>query len=146
MRNGRRLIVVVTGLASDKVRGIEAERLLTRGFNEFETYTLLSANQKLEDADVWLGDSGKIPLVVANDVRVTLPRDARKSLQAKLVYQTPLAAPVAPGAQVGTVTFTATGMQPVTVPVVAGAAVQKLGFFGKIPAAINYLLWGASSG
>ena len=146
VRNGRRLIVVVTGLASDKVRGIEAERLLTRGFNEFETYTLLSANQKLEDADVWLGDSGKIPLVVANDVRVTLPRDARKSLQAKLVYQTPLAAPVAPGAQVGTVTFTATGMQPVTVPVVAGAAVQKLGFFGKIPAAINYLLWGASSG
>ncbi len=146
VRNGRRLIVVVTGLESDKRRGIEAERLLTLGFNDFETYTLLSANQKLEDADVWLGDADKIPLVAASDIRVTLPRAARKSLQAKLVYQTPLAAPVAQGAQVGTVTFTATGMQPVTVPVIAGGAAEKLGFFGKIPAAFNYLLWGASSG
>ncbi len=146
VRNGRRLIVVVTGLESDKRRGIEAERLLTMGFNDFETSTLLSAGQKLEEADVWLGAADKIPLLAARDIRVTLPRGARKSMQAKLVYQTPLAAPVVKGAQVGTVTFTATGMQPVTVPVVAGEAVEKLGFFGKIPAAFNYLLWGASSG
>ncbi len=145
-RNGRRLIVVVTGLDSDKHRGIEAERLLTLGFNEFETYTLLSAHQTLDEADVWLGDADKIPLVAGTDIRVTLPRAARKSLQAKLVYQTPVAAPVAQGAQVGTVTFTAAGMQPITVPVTAGAAVEKLGFLGKIPAAFNYLLWGASSG
>ena len=145
-RNGRRLIVVVTGLASDKARGIEAERLLTLGFNEFGTYTLLSEGQKLEDADVWLGAVDKIPLVAAKNIRVTLPRSARKSLKAKLVYQTPLAAPVTAGTQVGTDTFTADGMQPVTVPVAAGASADRLGFFGKIPAAVNYLLWGASSG
>lgn len=145
-RNGRRLIVVVTGTDSPKRRGIEAERLLTQGFNEFENYTLLSEGQKLDEADVWLGEADKIPLVAAKNIRMTLPRAARKSLQAKLVYQTPLAAPVAAGAQVGTVTFTATGMQPVSVPVVAGEATEKLGFFGKIPAAFNYLLWGASSG
>ncbi|MFP5469265.1 MAG: D-alanyl-D-alanine carboxypeptidase family protein, partial [Alphaproteobacteria bacterium] len=97
-RNGRRLIVVVTGLESDKRRGIEAERLLTLGFNDFETYTLLSAGQKLEDADVWLGEADKIPLVAGKDIRVTLPRAARKSMQAKLVYQAPLAAPVVKGA------------------------------------------------
>lgn len=145
-RNGRRLIVVVTGLESDKRRGIEAERLLTLGFNEFESYKLMSAGQKIEDAAVWLGEADKVPVVAAKDVRVTLPRAARKSLQAKLVYQTPLAAPVTEGAEVGTVTFTADGMQPITVPVMAGGSVPKLGFFGKIPAAFNYLLWGASSG
>lgn len=145
-RNGRRLIVVVTGLESDKRRGIEAERLLTLGFNEFESYKLMSAGQKIEDADVWLGEADKVAVVAAKDVRVTLPRAARKSLQAKLVYQTPLAAPVTEGAEVGTVTFTADGMQPITVPVMAGGSVPKLGFFGKIPAAFNYLLWGASSG
>lgn len=145
-RNGRRLIVVVTGLESDKRRGIEAERLLTLGFNEFESYKLMSAGQKIEDADVWLGEADKVAVVAAKDVRVTLPRTARKSLQAKLVYQTPLAAPVTEGAEVGTVTFTADGMQPITVPVMAGGSVPKLGFFGKIPAAFNYLLWGASSG
>lgn len=145
-RNGRRLIVVVTGLESDKRRGIEAERLLTLGFNEFESYKLMSAGQKIEEADVWLGETDKVAVVAAKDVRVTLPRAARKSLQAKLVYQTPLAAPVTEGAEVGTVTFTADGMQPITMPVMAGGSVPKLGFFGKIPAAFNYLLWGASSG
>lgn len=145
-RNGRRLIVVATGMDSVKRRGIEAERLLTLGFNEFENYTLLSAGQKLDDADVWLGEENTIPVVAAKDIRMTLPRAARKSLQAKLVYQTPLAAPVAEGAEVGTVTFTATGMEPVTIPVVAAGTVEKIGFLGKIPAAFNYLLWGASSG
>lgn len=145
-RKGRRLIVVVTGLESDKRRGVEAERLLTLGFNEFESYKLLSAGQKLDHADVWLGAADKVPLIASTDMHVTLPRAARKSLQAKLVYQSPLAAPVTEGAEVGKVTFTAEGMQPVTVPVVAGGAVEKLGFFGKIPAAFNYLLWGASGG
>lgn len=146
IRGDRRLIVVVTGMESDKRRGIEAERLLTLGFGEFENYTLLSAGQKLDEADIWLGDVDKIPLVAGKTVRLTLPRAARKSLQAKLVYQTPIAAPVIQGAEVGTVTFTATGMTPVTVPITAGASAEKLGFFGKIPAAFNYLLWGASSG
>ncbi|MCK9993659.1 MAG: serine-type D-Ala-D-Ala carboxypeptidase (penicillin-binding protein 5/6), partial [Alphaproteobacteria bacterium] len=64
-RNGRRLIVVVTGLESDKRRGIEAERLLTLGFNEFESYKLMSAGQKIEDAAVWLGEADKVPVVAA---------------------------------------------------------------------------------
>lgn len=145
-RNGRRLIVVITGLPNVKLRGIEAERLLTMGFNDFESYKLLSAGQKLEEADVWLGAADKVPLIAVKDVHVTLPRAARKSLQAKLVYQTPVAAPVKEGAEIGHVTFTADGMQPVIVPVVAGGAVEKLGFFGKIPAAFNYLVWRASGG
>jgi len=145
-RDGRRLILVFTGTDSMKRRASEAERLLTFGFGQFDNYTLLSAGQKLGEVDVWLGDTAKIPIIAGKQVRITLSRTARKSLTAKLVYNTPVAAPIAAGAEIGTVTFTVPGMAPVTVPAVAGAAAGKLGFFGKIPAVFNYLLWGPSSG
>lgn len=141
-RDGRRLILVFTGTESMKRRGIEAERLLTFGFGQFDNYTLLTAGQNLGEADVWLGDAAKVPIIAAKDVRLTLPRTARKSLTAKLVHNNPIASPVIQGAEIGTVTFTAEGMEAITVPVVAGAGAGKLGFFGKIPAAFNYLLWG----
>jgi serine-type D-Ala-D-Ala carboxypeptidase (penicillin-binding protein 5/6) len=142
VRDGRRLIVVVTGMESDRKRGIEAARLLTLGFGEFDNYTLVKAGQKVEDADVWLGSVKKVPLVAAREVKLTLPRAARKELKAKLVYQAPLPAPLEKGAEAGVINFTAPGMAPVSVPVVTGDEVEKLSFLSKIPAAFNYLMWG----
>lgn len=142
VRDGRRLIVVITGMESVRKRGIEAARLLTLGFGEFDNYTLVKAGQKVEDADVWLGAVNKVPLTAARDVKLTLPRAARKELKAKLVYQAPLAAPLEKGAEAGVITFTAPGMTPVSVPAVTTEPVEKLGFFRKIPAAFSYLMWG----
>ena len=142
VRDGRRLIVVITGMESDRKRGIEAARLLTLGFGEFDNYTLVKAGQKVEDADVWLGSVKKVPLVAAREVKLTLPRAARKELKVKLVYQAPLPAPLEKGAEAGVINITAPGMAPVSVPVVTGDEVEKLSFLSKIPAAFNYLMWG----
>lgn len=142
-RDGRRLILVFTGTGNMKRRGVEAERLLNLGFSQFENYTLLQAGQPVAEADVWLGDRARVPVTVAKDVRVTMLRTARKSLVGKLVYNNPIESPVAQGDEIGTVTFTAKGMDQFSVPVVAGAGAGKLGYFGRIPAAFNYLLWGA---
>ncbi len=145
-RDGRRLISVVNGLNSDRERAAESRRLLNIGFQEFDNYTLLSAGQTVDQADVWLGDRDRIPLVVAEEVRLTLPRDVRQQLQAKLQYQNPVPAPVEKGAQIGTLRLTAPEMAPIELPVLAGEPAGKLGFLGRISAAFNYLLWGASSG
>ncbi|HAM49046.1 MAG TPA: D-alanyl-D-alanine carboxypeptidase, partial [Alphaproteobacteria bacterium] len=145
-RDGRRLISVVNGLGSDRERAAESRRLLNIGFQEFDNYTLLSAGQTVDEADVWLGDRDHIPLVVADQLRLTLPRDVRQGLEAKLHYQNPVPAPVEKGAQIGTLRLTAPEMAPIEIPVLAGESAGKLGFFGRISAAFNYLLWGASSG
>lgn len=145
-RDGRRLISVVNGLNSDRERAAESRRLLNIGFQEFDNYTLLSAGQTVDEADVWLGDRDRIPLIVAEELRLTLPREVRQQLQAKLQYQNPVPAPIEEGAQIGKLRLTAPEMAPIELPVLAGKSAGKLGFFGRISAAFNYLLWGASSG
>ena len=40
--------------------------------------------------------------------------------------------------------ITAPGREPVEVPLVAGAAVERLGLIGRLGAAVGYLLWGGS--
>ncbi len=144
-RDGRRLIVVFTGTDSMKRRGIEAERLLTLGFGQYDNYTLMKAGQALGEVDVWLGDTAKVPIIAGKDVKLTLLKTSRKALSAKLTHQSPIAAPIEKGTEIGTITFTAPGMEPITVPAVAGAGAGKVGVFGKIPASIDYLLWGAAT-
>ncbi len=143
-REATRLILVVNGLPSTRMRAREAERFLAWGFRNFKTYELVKAGQVVEQAPVWLGLDARVPLVVADDVTVTLSRKARQGLEAKLSYIAPVPASIDKGTQLGSITFTAPEMQTVTVPVVAGAAVEKVGTFGKINSAIEYLLYGSS--
>ena len=58
--------------------------------------------------------------------------------------KTPLPAPIAKGTELATLVVTAPGMQTVEIPLVAGADVGQLGFVGRIGAAINHVIWGAS--
>jgi serine-type D-Ala-D-Ala carboxypeptidase (penicillin-binding protein 5/6) len=71
---------------------------------------------------------------------VTLPRDARGKLKATAVFDGPLAAPLAAGQQVGTLRLEAPGMAPMEVPLVTTVAVERLGAFGRMIAAAEYLI------
>ncbi|MFN3233415.1 MAG: D-alanyl-D-alanine carboxypeptidase family protein [Alphaproteobacteria bacterium] len=143
-RDATRLILVVNGLPSTRTRAREAERFLAWGFRNFETYELVKAGQVVDQAPVWLGLDAKVPLVVADDVVVTLSRKGRQGLTAKLNYLAPIPATIEKGTRLGSIVFDAPDLQPVEVPVLAGAAVEKVGTFGKINSAIEYLLYGSS--
>ncbi len=140
----RRLILVVNGLPSVKARSRESERLLAWGFREFHNYALFGAGETVAEAEVWLGSRATVPLVIDRDLTITLPRKARRDMAAKVVYDGPLPAPIALGDQVATLVVTAPGVEPHEVPLVAGADVGRLGLFGRLGAALRYLLWGES--
>ena len=141
-RDGRRLILVVNGLAGVRERATESARLIEWGFREFDTYALFKAGEVVEEAEVWLGEAARVPLVVASDVVVTLPRKARAEMTVAARYEGPIPAPIEAGAQVAKLVVSAPGIQPVEFPLVAGAGVERLGLFGRLSATINYLLWG----
>lgn len=142
-RNGRRLILVVNGLKSMQQRADETRKLIEFGFREYENYRPFRAGETIADADVWLGNQAKVPLVVDQDAVFTLPRSARNNAKIVAQYNAPIAAPVVKGATVGHLTIqTAEGKQ-IEIPLKAGASVERLGFMGRISAAVNYLLWGA---
>lgn len=137
VRDGRRIIMVINGLSSMAEREAEATRVLELAFREFRSLALFDKGDVVADAEVFGGVRRSVPLVVKDRVAMTMRRAARDQLKAVLTYDGPLNAPVSRGAKVGKVTITAPGTKPVTVPVFAGAAVQRVGMFETIALGIK---------
>lgn len=143
-RDGRRLILVVNGLNSMKQRGEETERLLDWAFREFNNYLLFDAGQTVGEAETWMGSSDTVPLVAGKRLLATLPRNARDDMVVKIVYNGPVAAPITRGDEVAKLVIEVPGRETQEMPLLAGADVGKLGFFGKIGAALKYMVTGAT--
>jgi serine-type D-Ala-D-Ala carboxypeptidase (penicillin-binding protein 5/6) len=139
-RGERRLILVFNGLPTMRARGEESERLLEWGFREFENVSLFRAGETVEEVPVYLGDRRTVPLVGARDVVVTLPRQWRRNLQARLRYDAPVAAPIAKGRELGRLEVSGQGVPPMSLPLLAGADVNRLGLIPRIPAVLEHLI------
>lgn len=144
-RGERRLLMVLAGLSSERARATEAERLIEYGFRMFDTYKLADANTPIGEAPTWLADAATVPLVARNDVVISMPRASRAEMKVDLVYDTPVPAPVAAGTELGHLAITAPGIEPITVPLVAGADVARAGPFGRATAVLGHLVWGSPS-
>jgi D-alanyl-D-alanine carboxypeptidase (penicillin-binding protein 5/6) len=143
IRDGRRVVMVLNGLPSMRGRAEESERLLEWAYREFANFKLVEAGQPVEKADVWLGDQPTVQLTAGKDFVVTMPKRARQQLKVTAVYDGPVPAPISKGQQVGKLVLSAPGINDIELPLVASESVGKLGFAGRITAAINYLLWGS---
>ena len=143
VRDNRRIIMVLAGMPTMKSRVTESERLLEWAFREFGGYTLYKPGDTVDEADVWLGAETKVPLTVASDAVVTIPRRSRKDMKVTAVYDKPIKAPIAQGQNVGKLVVTVPGQTPTEFPLVAGASVERLGAMGRVGAALSYLVFGA---
>jgi serine-type D-Ala-D-Ala carboxypeptidase (penicillin-binding protein 5/6) len=142
VRGERRIIVVVSGLASMKDRATEGERLVEWAFREFNDYKLFSAGDKVDDADVWLGDEPKVGMTVASDLTVTLPRRSRRDMKVTVSYNKPIPAPIKQGDPIGKIIVTVPDAPPVERPLFAAADVKPIGTFGRMATVAAYLIWG----
>jgi serine-type D-Ala-D-Ala carboxypeptidase (penicillin-binding protein 5/6) len=136
--------MVATGLTSMKGRSQEAENIVDRAFSEFQNFKIVKPGEELDQADVWLGEKTKVPLVTSDGLTVTMSRTARKEMKVSLSYDGPIKAPVQAGQQLGTLTVTAPDTPTQTIPVVAGDSVAKLGHMSRIGAALSYMIWGTT--
>jgi D-alanyl-D-alanine carboxypeptidase (penicillin-binding protein 5/6) len=142
MRGDRRVIVVVSGLATMKDRASESERLVEWAFREFNNYKLFSAGDKVDDAEVWLGDAPKVGMTIANELTVTLPLRSRHDLKVTVTYDKPVPAPIARGDQIGKLTVTAPDVPVIERPLYAAASVARIGPIGRMATLAGYLIWG----
>jgi D-alanyl-D-alanine carboxypeptidase (penicillin-binding protein 5/6) len=143
VQNGRRVIMVVNGLPSMRVRGEESERLIGWAFREFENVRLFSAAETVEDAPVHLGERATVPLVAGRDVVMTVPRNWRQGAQVAVRYAAPVKAPVMRGAELGRLEISGRGVPEMSVPLYAGADVPRLGFVPRIGASLRHLVFGS---
>ncbi len=144
VRGNRRLVLVLNGLVSKKMRSSESERLLEWGFREFDNYNLFSGGDVVTNAEVWLGKRATVPLVIESDLTLTLPKRARRKMKVTVDYISPVPAPVVAGQQLARLTISAPDVEPIEIPLVAGTGSEQLGLIGRLMAAVNYILWGSS--
>ncbi|GAB1582014.1 D-alanyl-D-alanine carboxypeptidase family protein [Phyllobacterium phragmitis] len=101
-RNGRRLFLGLSGLASDKERAEEARKLIEWGMDNFEDVLLFPENDVVGEASVYGGERSAVKLRTGEAVELLLPKQDRLPLRARIFYNGPLIAPVEAGKQVGT--------------------------------------------
>ncbi len=143
-KDGRRLILVLNGMPSEKVRKIESQRLLDWGFREFKNYELIKNNEEFASVSVWLGTDSHVPLLAKTDLLLTVARRLRKTLRVTISHDEPISAPIKKGTELGEMTISIAERKPIKIPLIAGKDIERLGPSGRIPAALSYLLWGAS--
>jgi len=142
-RGGRRVIVVVNGLATNHQRGEEGERLLEWAFREFENANIFARGDKVDDATVWLGDAPKVPLLAGRDLVLTLPRGWRDRAKIEVQYDSPVPAPVRAGTQLGRIRVSGQGVPPAELPLLAGADVGRLGLPARGLAVLSHYITGS---
>jgi len=132
LRDNMRLISVVLGTRSDEARSRESQKLLTYGFRFFETHRLYKANEALTSAHVWKGAQEQLPLGLAEDLYLTIPKGQYKKLVANMNLDTRITAPIKAGQTLGSVNVNLGDEQYAKRDLVALTAIDSGGLFSNL--------------
>lgn len=126
---GRRVVIVVNGLTSEKERAEESTKLISWALNGFDDMTLFKAGDKVEQAEVVLGKQPNVDLTIEKDIRIPVPTALRNDLKVEVTYYGPLQAPLKKGAVVGALKVSVPRVKDFEVPLIIASDVEKIGFF-----------------
>ncbi len=146
VRGDRRVIMVLNGMASMDERAQESTRLMEWALASFVNANIFQKGTKVADAPVAMGVERWVPLIVDQDLKVTLPRGAAMGtgIRATASFKGPLEAPVKQGQQVGVVRVEIPNMQPQELPIYAAKEIPRLGFFPGLVEKLERLVFGES--
>lgn len=136
----RRVIFVITGLASDKDRAEESEAIVNWAFRQFAEKTLVTAGTRVAEAPVWMGGAETVGLVPAADVRLLVPAQVQEGMTAEVVYTGPVRAPITAGQQLAELIVHVPDLPDARIPLVAEADVPAGGFLKRLTTAADVLI------
>ena len=142
VRDGARMITSVFGTDSEKTRAAETQKLLTYGFRFFETQTFYKQGQELAQAQVWKGTTRQVKAGLAQDLSLTLPKGQVKQLQASMVLEPQLVAPLKVGDVIGKVEVKLGEQVVHSADLIALEEVQEGGFFRRLWDSIRLFFYG----
>ena len=140
--DGRRILLVMNGMDSKRERADETARVMRWAFTSFDNYSVFQPGQTVGYAPVWLGQDEMVPLQVTQSVRMTLAPTTFDNLRATLNFDSPVAAPVYLGQQVGEIHLVGPGIEPMRLPVVAGESIDSIGRFQQVLTGLQHSMFG----
>ncbi|MHA6495225.1 D-alanyl-D-alanine carboxypeptidase family protein [Pseudomonas borbori] len=142
VRDGARMITSVFGTVSEQARAAETQKLLTYGFRFFETRTFYQQGQELAQAQVWKGTVAQVKAGLAKDLSLTLPKGQLEKLQATMVLNPQLTAPIAQGDVIGKVEVKLADEVVHSADLIALEAVEEGSFFRRVWDSIRLFFFG----
>jgi serine-type D-Ala-D-Ala carboxypeptidase (penicillin-binding protein 5/6) len=142
VRDGARMITSVFGTVSESARAAETQKLLTYGFRFFETRTFYKQGQELAQAQVWKGAVRQVKAGLASDLSLTLPKGQLEKLQAGMVFNPQLTAPIAQGDVIGKVEVKLGEEVVHSTDLIALEAVEQGSFFRRLWDSISLFFFG----
>src|SRR5690606_36319064 len=139
LRDGRRVVSVIVGAASDATRTENSLKLLNWSFQNFDTIKLYDNDKPAVTARVWEGEADSVGLGAGKPIWITVPRGKGPEVKPVAQYTQPLIAPLKSGAQVGKVSLSLDGNVLRDDPLYVMADVPQAGFFGRIVDKIRLL-------
>lgn len=136
----RRIIWVVSGLETAQDRAQESEAIVNWAFRQFTQKELIKANTEIARAEVWMGATETVGLMIEEDLDTLVPALSANDLKAEVIYEGPLRAPVLRGDPVGELVFKPEGLPETRVPLVASDDVLKGGFIPRLKTVSGLLL------
>ncbi|MCM8731417.1 D-alanyl-D-alanine carboxypeptidase family protein [Hephaestia sp. GCM10023244] len=130
-QNGRRLVMVVSGLTSFNQRISESVRFMNWGFRAWQAHPIVAKGKQVSTAEVQMGSAGSVGLVAPRELTVTVPSGALPEMSAKVVYSGPIKAPIKAGQHIADLVIQLPDTGPQTVPLVAANDVGEAGFFRR---------------
>lgn len=131
-RDGRRVVSVIVGAASDAARSENSLKLLNWSFQNFDTVKVLDNDKPAVTARVWEGEAESVNLGTPTATWITVPRGKAGEVKPVAQYAQPLIAPLTKGTRVGTVSLSLDGKVLRDEPLYVLNDVPQAGFFGRI--------------
>lgn len=132
LRDGRRIVTIVTGTANDAARTEDSLKLLNWSYQNFEAVELYEPNQPIVNARIWEGEVDTVGLGLKRSVWVTVPRGRSADIKPTAHYTQPLMAPVGQDQQVGTVDFSLDDKVIANEALLTLNSVPQAGFAGRM--------------
>lgn len=139
LRDGMRLVAVLLGAKNEEMRLSQSQALLNYGFRFFETHRLYAAGESPLKTQVWKGQDDQVPLMVKDDVYVTVPRGEFEQIKATTRLPAQIIAPVAQGAELGTLVVYFYDETLLERPLQAGQSILKGSLFKRLVDSVK--LW-----
>jgi D-alanyl-D-alanine carboxypeptidase (penicillin-binding protein 5/6) len=136
----RRIVFVLSGLNSPEARAQESEAMVNWAFRQFAEREVVRKDKQLAQVDVWMGEASSVALVPARDISMLLPTLAGDKIEAEVVYDSPVQAPIIAGQVLGELVIRPEGLAEQRFDLVADSSVAPGGFLKRIGTAARLLL------
>lgn len=128
----RRVIFAFSGLDSSAARAREGEAIVKWAFRQFTQRSVAKAGEDVARVPVWMGEERTVGLTPENDVNTLLPSLGDTMVNAEVVYDGPVHAPVSKGDRLAELVLKPEGLPETRVPLVASESVAQGGFLQRL--------------